>query len=156
MPTWDRGISYKDTETRLLQFVEMEPYPERCYAAIALSALRSGLLIEDVMAGYRHFLETGQSEDIVIKKGEREYILSIPPEARKDREICRWLLKYDKKQWMNKLRHWFKRNFGATLFSLRYALPLHEMREKRSIKDVIIALQQARWRQRRRGSPPSN
>jgi integrase len=140
--SWDYGVDYEKAYKELVRLVQSEKDGyTKCYAAIALIALRNGSRIGEAIEAFKEFMNTAKVKIYVrVEKHRKEdYRLMVIPKdlAEDDFSICRELLNKNKNHIRANVNKYLHQRLGINAHSLRYAFITYMLR--RGVSPSIIA-----------------
>jgi len=140
--SWDYGVDYEKAYQELAKLVQIENEGfTKCYATIALIALRNGSRIGEAIEAFREFLKTSKVKIYVkVEKHKKEdyRLVVIPKEiVEEDLTPCFRLLDKDKDVIRANVNKYLHRKLGINAHSLRYAFITYVLR--RGVSPSIIA-----------------
>jgi len=141
--SWDYSVDYEKAYRELVRLVQTEKDGyTKCYAAIALTALRNGSRIGEAIEAFKEFLSTSKTKIYVkVEKHKRkeDYRLMIIPKelVEEDFSICRELLGKSKDHIRANVNKYLHRRLGINAHSLRYAFITYMLRK--GVSPSIIA-----------------
>jgi len=139
--TWDKGIDFENTYSKILRHMARARNQAKCYDAILLIQLRNGSRISEAVRAFKQFLETKSMEIEVLvskKKQKRETrLMVIPNEVLGVVSPCFDLRNTEDKTLVNRVKNYCRETFGFNTHSLRYAFVTYLLRQ--GVNPSIVA-----------------
>jgi len=140
--SWDYGVDYEKAYRELARLVQSEKDGyTKCYAAIALTALRNGSRIGEAIEAFKEFLNTSKVKIYVrVEKHKKDdYRLMVVPKeiVEEDFSMCREQLNKSREHIQANINKYLHRRLGINAHSLRYAFITYMLR--RGVSPSIIA-----------------
>jgi integrase len=142
--SWDRGLDYESTYSKILKHMLKAKYPHMCYDAILLTQLRNGSRVSEAVRGFKEFLTT-KSIEVSVRVSKRRdnavRLMVIPRELINSNniniDICKELLIFNDKRLIDRVKHYAKRVYDFNTHSLRYAFVTHLL--KQGINPAVVS-----------------
>ena len=140
--SWDYNVDYEKAYRELTKLLQVESKGfTKCYAAIALIALRNGSRIGEAIEAFKEFLRTSKVRIYVrVEKHKKDdyRLMVIPKEiVEEDFSMCRELMNKSKDHIRANVNKYLHRRLGINAHSLRYAFITHMLRK--GVSPSIIA-----------------
>jgi integrase len=140
--SWDYGVDYEKVYKELARLAQAEKDGyTKCYATIALIALRNGSRIGEAIEAFKEFLATSKTRIYVrVEKHRKEdyRLMVIPKEiVEEDFSMCKELLNKKKEHIRANVNKYLHRRLGINAHSLRYAFITYMLRK--GVSPSIVA-----------------
>ena len=139
--TWDKGLDFEATYSRILRHMKRAKPPAKCYDGILLIQLRNGSRISEAVRAFKAFLNTKSVEVEVqvskVSKRREARLMVIPRELLSIASSCRDLKDVEEKVLVNRVKNYCVDTYGFNTHSLRYAFITFLLRQ--GVSPAIIA-----------------
>ena len=140
--TWDYGVDYEKAYRELVKLIQAESRGfTKCYASIALVALRNGSRIGEAIEAFKEFLRTSRTRIYArVEKHKKEdcRLVVVPKElVEEDLSMCYPLLEKGKDVIRANVNKYLHRKLGINCHSLRYAFITYMLRK--GVSPAVIA-----------------
>jgi integrase len=142
--SWDYNVDYEKAYRELVRLIQTEGKGfTKCYAAIALTALRNGSRIGEAIEAFKEFLKTSKVRIYVCveKHKKDDYRLMVIPKeiVEEDFTTCTTLIDKGKDVIRANVNKYLHRKLGINAHSLRYAFITYMLRRGVS-PSIIVAI----------------